>query len=392
MRRLRLSRSIRLLVLTPLLAGACSLGAVGIEERQRSGPARGKEAPAVEKIDFGKTRDGLPVEQYVLRNAHGMVMKVITYGATMTDLIVPDRNGKPASIVLGFDRLDGYLAEEPYFGATIGRVANRIGGASFELNGKTYKLAANNGPNTLHGGLKGFDKVVWRAEPHANEPAVTFSYLSKDGEEGFPGNLNVSVTYALTPQNEIRLDYTATTDKPTPVNLTNHAYFNLSGEGSGTILDEVLMIAANEYTPTNDALIPTGQVLPVKGTPLDFTTPTRVGARIDQVPAAPPGGYDHNYVLPPHTGLILAARVRDPKSGRVMEVETTEPAVQLYTGNFLDGTIRGRSGVPYVKHAALCLETQHFPDSVHHPNFPSTILKPGEKLTSRTIYRFSTEK
>lgn len=345
----------------------------------------------MEKTDFGRTRDGVPVEQYLLRNANGIVAKVTTYGATMTDLIVPDRDGRMASVVPGFDRLDGYLGEEPYFGSTVGRVANRIAGGTFELNGQTYKLATNNGPNHLHGGLKGFDKVVWRAEPHAgtDEPSVTFSYVSRDGEEGYPGNLSVSVTYTLTRQNEIRLDYTATSDKATPINLTNHSYFNLAGEGSGTILDHNLMIAADEFTEIDATLIPTRR-MPVRETPMDFTAPARIGARIDRVPGPPPGGYDHNYVLRPHTDLVLAARLEDPKSGRVMEVLTTEPGVQLYTGNFLDGTIRGRSGVPYVKHAALCLETQHFPDSVHHPDFPSTILQPGQRFASRTVYRFST--
>jgi aldose 1-epimerase len=352
-----------------------------------------KENATVEKVQFGKTHDGTTVEQYVLRNRSGVVAKLITYGATLSDLVVPDASGSNASIVLGFDSLDGYLADEPYLGATIGRVGNRIAGGTFELNGQSYKLAANNGPNHLHGGLKGFDKVVWKAEPHeGSDPSVTFSYASRDGEEGYPGNLSVRVTYTLTANNEIRLDYWATTDKATPVNLTNHSYFNLAGESSGTILDHELMIAADEFTPVDATLIPTGQIVPVRGTPMDFTTPTRIGARIDQVPGAPPGGYDHNYVLRPHSSLALAARLRDPKSGRAMEVLTTEPGVQFYSGNFLDGKIKGRSGTPYVKHAALCLETQHFPDSVHHPNFPTTILQPGQTFTSQTVYRFTSEK
>ncbi len=354
----------------------------------------GREKAGVEKTAFGQTRDGAAVDQYILRNANGVVAKVITYGATLIDLIVPDRGGQPGSVVLGFDRMDGYLSDEPYIGATIGRVGNRIARAQFELNGQTYKLAANDGANTLHGGRKGFDKVVWKAEPHASgqEPSVTFRYLSPDAEEGYPGNLSVSVTYTLTAKNEIVLDYVATTDKATPVNLTNHSYFNLAGEGSGTILDHLMMIAADQFTPVDDTLIPTGQIAPVKGTPMDFTTPTPIGSRIDKVPGRPPGGYDHNYVLRPHTALALAARVTEPKTGRVMEVLTTEPGVQFYTGNVLNGTIKGRSGVPYMKHAAFCLETQHFPDSVHHANFPSTILEPGKKLTSRTVYRFSSEK
>ena len=357
------------------------------------GPAGNNERSGVEKIDFGRTRDGVPVEQYVLRNANGIVAKLATYGATMTDLVVPDRDGRMASVVLGFDRLDGYLAEEPYFGSTVGRVANRIAGGTFELNGQTYKLATNNGPNHLHGGLKGFDKVVWHAEPHADagEPSVTFSYTCRDGAVGYPGNLTLGVTYTLTGQNEIRLDYTATSDRATPINLTNHSYFNLAGEGSGTILDHNLMIAADEFTDVDATLIPTRRT-PVRETPLDFTTSSHIGARIDRVPGPPPGGYDHNFVLRPHSDLVLAARLEDPKSGRVMEVLTTEPGVQFYSGNFLDGTIRGRSGVPYVKHAALCLETQHFPDSVHHPDFPSTILQPGQRFASRTVYRFSTRR
>ncbi|MGE5361031.1 MAG: aldose epimerase family protein [Bacteroidales bacterium] len=347
----------------------------------------------MEKLQFGKTHDGAAVEQYILRNANGVVAKVITYGATLSDLLAPDANGTNASIVLGFDSIDGYLGDEPYFGATIGRVANRIAGGTFELNGQPYKLAINNGPNHLHGGLKGFDKVVWQAEAHAGaEPAVMFSYLSRDGEEGYPGNVTVHVTYTLTARNELRIDYSATTDKPTPINLTNHSYFNLAGESSGTILDHELMIAADEFTPVDATLIPTGQILPVRGTPMDFTAPTRIGARINEVPGAPPGGYDHNYVLRTHTALALAARLRDPKSGRLMEVLTTEPGVQFYSGNFLDGKIKGRSGTAYVTHAALCLETQHFPDSVHHSNFPTTILQPGQAFTSQTVYRFATEK
>ncbi len=379
-----------LLTVLPLAAVGC--GGTGVDSHAGKDAASpgSKETSRVEKIDFGKTREGVAVDQYVLRNANGVVAKVMTYGATLTDLLVPDRNGKVTSVVLGFDRLDGYLAEEPYFGATIGRVANRIAGGTFQLNGQTYKLATNNGANHLHGGLKGFDKVVWRAESHdGDDPSVTLTYRSPDGDEGYPGNLSVSVTYTLTRQNEVRLDYLATTDKATPVNLTNHAYFNLAGEGSGTILDHEVMIAADQFTPADAALIPTGEILPVGGTPVDFTTPTRIGARIDQVPAAPPGGYDHNYVLRPHTDLLLSARLVDPKSGRVMEVLTTEPGLQFYSGNFLDGTIRGRSGVPYVKHAALCLETQHFPDSIHHPTFPSTIVQPGQRLVSQTVYRFS---
>jgi len=367
----------------PLAAAALACGRGGA-----------KEKPSVEKIDFGRTRDGAAVEQYVLRNAGGVVAKVMTYGATLTDLLVPDRDGKPGSIVLGFDTFPPYLGEVPYFGSTVGRYANRIARGVFELNGRQYTLATNNGPNHLHGGVRGFDKVVWRAEPHddAQSPSVTFTYRSPDGEEGYPGTLTVAVTYTLTAQNEIRLDYQATTDKATPINVTNHSYFNLAGEGTGTILEHELMIAADQFTPVDDTLIPTGAIAPVAGTPMDFTTPHRIGERIAEVPGAPPGGYDHNYVLRPHSGLALAARLSDVRSGRVMEVLTTEPGIQFYSGNFLDGKIHGRSGAAYVQHAALCLETQHFPDSVNHPNFPSVVLPPGQTFTSRTVYRFSIAK
>jgi aldose 1-epimerase len=350
------------------------------------------------------------VEIYTLTNRHGMTAKVMTYGATLTELVVPDKAGKPADVVLGFDKLEPYLAGTPYFGATVGRVGNRIAKGTFTLNGKTHHLATNNGPNHLHGGNVGFDKVVWKAEVLSarDGQAVKFTHRSPDGDEGYPGTLDVSVTYTLTDANELRLDYTATTDKPTPLNLTNHSYFNLAGEGNGLILDHVMMIAADEITPVDDTLIPTGRLAPVEGTVFDFTTPTALGARIDRVPVAPPVGYDHNFVLRRADGglsaeargakaeghgavhaLTLAARVFEPKSGRTMEVRTTEPAVQLYTGNFLDGTIKNRNGVPYLEHSAFCLETQHYPDSVNHPNFPSTILEPGKVYRSTTVYAFS---
>jgi aldose 1-epimerase len=349
---------------------------------------------AVQKAAFGKTKEGAAVEIYTLTNRNGMTAKVMTYGATLTELIVPDRSGKPGNIVLGFDTIEPYLAGVPYFGSTIGRVGNRIAKGSFTLNGKTYKLATNNGPNHLHGGVKGFDKVVWKAEVAPAGATVKFSYHSPDGEEGYPGNLDVSVVYTLTDANELHLDYTARTDKATPVNLTNHSYFNLAGDGSGSILDHVLMIAADQMTPVDDTLIPTGKLAPVKGTVFDFTTPTAIGARIAKVPIAPPVGYDHNYVLRPRgnmagNGLTLAARVTEPTSGRVMEVRTLEPGIQFYSGNFLDGTIKNRKGVPYEKHAAFCLETQHYPDSVNHRNFPSTILEPGLTYKTTTVYAFS---
>jgi len=294
-------------------------------------------------------------------------------------------------VVLGFDNLAGYLGGHPYFGAATGRVANRIAKGKFTLDGKEYKLAVNNPPNSLHGGLKGFDKVVWKAEDASGPvgPAVRLGYLSPDGEEGYPGNLAVTVTYTVTQSAELKIDYTATTDKATPVNLTNHTYFNLAGPASGTILGHELMLAADQYTPVDDTMIPTGEIRPVQGTPLDFTKPATFGARIDEIKGEP-GGYDHNYVLRgDHNKPVLAARVREPKSGRVLEMLTTEPGVQLYTANFLDGTLRGKGGVVYKKHQAFCLEAQHFPDAVHHASFPSTILRPGATYAQTTIYRFS---
>ncbi len=343
-----------------------------------------------EKMDFGKTPDGTPVEMYVLSNGK-MTAKVITYGAIVTEIDVPDRNGKLADVVLGFENLEGYLSGHPYFGAATGRVANRIAKARFSLEGKEYKLAANNGPNTLHGGIKGFDKVVWKASEASGPagPAVKMSYLSPDGEEGFPGNLSVSVTYTVTADNELRIDYAATTDKPTPVNITNHSYFNLAGPAAGSVLGHEMMLAADLYTPVDDTLIPTGEITSVQGTPLDFTRPATLGSRIAELKGEP-GGYDHNYVL--RSGgkeLALAARVTEPVSGRILEMFTTEPAVQLYTANFLDGTLKGKDGVVYKKQHAFCLEAQHYPDSVNQPKFPSTILRPGSTYTQTTIYKFS---
>ena len=362
-------------------------------DAQGTAKQKGAETPRrVERMDFGKTPGGTTVELYTLTNGK-ITAKVMTYGAILTELIVPDRDGKMADVVLGFDSLDGYLVPHPYFGATVGRVANRVGGAKFSLDGKDYTLAANNGPNTLHGGLKGFDKVVWKAEvvSQTPDPAVRFTYRSPDGEEGFPGNLDVAVTYTVTDQNAVRIDYKATTNKATPVVLTNHSYFNLSGPASGTILDHKLILGADKYTPGDETMIPTGVIAPVKGTPLDFTTMTTIGDRIDQMKGEP-GGYDHNFVLNAENRLPgPAAQVRDPKSGRILDVFTTEPGIQLYTGNFLDGTVKGKGGVVYKKHQGFCLETQHFPDSVHHANFPSTILRPGQTYTQTTIYRFGVD-
>jgi aldose 1-epimerase len=340
-------------------------------------------------MDFGKTPDGTPVELYELTNGR-ITAKVMTYGGIVTELNVPDRQGNAADVVLGFETLDAYIARNPHFGALTGRVANRIAGASFTLDGKEYKLAANNGPNTLHGGKKGFDKVVWKAEDVSGPagPAVKLTYVSPDGEEGFPGKLSVAVTYTVTQDDALKIDYSATTDKPTLVNLTNHSYFNLAGQTGGTILDHEMMIAADQYTAADDAYIPTGELKSVQGTPLDFTSPKALGARIAQIKGEP-GGYDHNYVIrPDKRSPALAARVREPSSGRVMEVFTTEPGVQLYTGNFLDGSVMGK-GVVYKKHTGFCLETQHFPDSPHHPEFPSIVLRPGATYKTTTIYKFS---
>ena len=346
----------------------------------------------IQEENFGKLQDGSTVKRYTLKNKNGVTAKLMEYGAILTELWVPDQNGNLQDVVCGFDNLDRYLKGHPFFGAIAGRYANRIAKAEFSLDGKEYKLAANNGRNHLHGGNKGFDKQHWRSESSEKpgEQSVRFSYLSKDGEEGYPGNLSVTVTYTLTDENELRIEYTGVTDKATVLNLTNHSYFNLAG--SGDVLGHEMMINADRYTPVDDELIPTGEIAPVKGTPLDFTQPHTIGERIDQLKPKP-GGYDHNFVL--NSGgksLELAARVTEPKSGRVMEVQTTQPGVQLYTANGLDGQITGVGGVSYVKYGAFCLETQHFPDSPHHANFPSVVLRPGETFRSTTIYTFPSVK
>ena len=339
---------------------------------------------------FGTTPDGTAVKIYTLANRQGMVAKITEYGAILTELWVPDRNGKPGDVVLGFDNLERYVKGHPFFGAIAGRVANRIAKGKFTLDGREYTLAVNNAPNHLHGGLKGFDKKVWHSRPlHGmeNEVAVEFSYTSPDGEEGYPGTLNVKVVYTLTDDNELRIDYTATTDKPTIVNLTNHSYFNLAE--SGSILEHRLLLNAERYTAADETLIPTGEILSVKGTGLDFTEPRRIGERIaDYLSFAK--GYDHNFVLDSGgKSLARCARVQDPSSGRVMEVWTTEPGVQLYCGNHLDGSLTGVGGVVYKQHTGFCLETQHFPDSINHPNFPSVVLRPGQTFRSTTAYKFA---
>jgi aldose 1-epimerase len=358
-----------------------------------TGPSHAQPIPEtnITKQQYGRLEDGTQIDLYTLTNSHGMTARIITYGAILTELWVPDAKGQAADVVLGFDKLSGYLGESPYFGAMIGRVANRIADGTFTLDGKEYILSKNNGPHSLHGGAKGFDKVVWHAEPLPTRDgaALQFSYLSPDGEEGYPGNLQVTVVYTLTEKNELKIEYKAQTDKATPVNLTNHSYWNL--DGSDTILNHELMLAADYFTPVDETLIPTGEIAPVAGTPMDFTRPQAIGSRIDQL-KGDPGGYDHNYVLRDEKSpMKLAARTRGPKSGRVLEIWTTEPGIQFYSGNFLDGSITGKYGRVYQKHAAFCLETQHFPDALHHADFPSIILRPGEIYRSTTVHKFSND-
>jgi aldose 1-epimerase len=340
------------------------------------------------KSAFGTMPDGTAVELYTLTNANGLVCKVITYGAVITELHVPDRNGRLDDIVLGFDNLAQYVKESPCFGAVVGRVANRISRGRFVVDGQTYTLAINNPPNTLHGGIRGFDKVVWTAEAAEapDGPSVVLRHVSPDGDEGFPGTLRVRVTYTLTNANELRIGYEATTDKATPVNLTNHSYFNLAGKGD--ILGQVLELKALRYTPSDSGLIPTGAIEGVAGGPLDFTMGKPIGRDIAKLSGM--RGYDHNFVIEGGgRGVVPAARVTEPVSGRSLEVETDQPGVQFYTSNSFDGTLVGKYAMAYPLHAAFCLETQHYPDSVNKPGFPSTILRPGETLRSTTVYRFS---
>jgi aldose 1-epimerase len=338
---------------------------------------------------FGRLKDGREVSLFTLSNRSNTTVKITNYGGIITAILTPDQNGKPDDIVLGFNTLDEYLAKHPYFGALIGRYGNRIAKGKFTLNGKEYRLAINDGENHLHGGLFGFDKVIWEATDLRNsaEVGLRLSYFSKDGEEGYPGNLHTTVTYLLNDQNELKISYEAATDQPTVVNLTNHAYFNLAGEGSGDILDHEAMINANRYTAVTDDLIPTGELKPVQDSAMDFTVSKPIGADINKVK----GGYDHNYVLNKNNDkeLSLAAKVLEPKSGRTLEVFTTEPGVQFYTGNSLDGALIGKAGKPYGKHGGFCLETQHFPDSPNQPGFPSTLLNPGDIYQQITIYKFS---
>lgn len=339
---------------------------------------------------FGRLPDGREVELFTLTNPRGLRARIATLGGIVTELHVPDREGRFADVVHGFDNLEAYVAGHPHFGCITGRVANRIARGRFTLDGREYQLACNNGPNHLHGGPEGFYKQLWKPVPLeiAGEVAVRLTYRSVAGEEGYPGNLDVAVVYSLTDADELRIDYTATTDAPTLVNLTNHSYFNLAGEGS--ILDHVLTLNADRYTPVDETLIPTGELASVAGTPMDFRQPALIGARFAEL-RGDPVGYDTNFVINRASeGLALAARVVEPKSGRVLEIRTSEPGVQLYTGNFLDGSLTGKNGVSYARHSGFCLETQHFPDAPNHPHFPSIGLRPGETYRQTTVHRFLT--
>jgi aldose 1-epimerase len=373
-----------------LLCALILLGGLSLASSLSSQGMRG----TIKKESFGKTTGGEQIDLYMLSNKKGMEVSITNFGATVVTLKVPDRAGKAADIVLGYDTLDGYEKGTSYFGATVGRYGNRIAGGKFSIDGKTYTLPKNNGENTLHGGIVGFNKKVWKAREIASKggESLEMTYLSADGEEGFPGNLSTKVVFTLpTDSNELKIDYAATTDKDTVLNLTNHSYFNLAGEGNGDILDHVMMLHAKQFTPVDKGLIPTGELRNVAGTPMDFNTATAIGKRINESDEQLVfgKGYDHNWVLTrPGNGLSIAAEAYDPKSGRRLEVLTTEPGVQFYSGNFLDGA-KGKGSKPYPQRAAFCLETQHFPDSPNHPNFPSTLLKPKAVFHSQTVFRFS---
>jgi aldose 1-epimerase len=382
--------------LTPLFL-VIVLAACANTDAQKPAPvAVAAQEGSVNKAVFGKTPDGEPVDVYTLTNAVAMQVRVITFGGIITSILVPDRNGTFADVALGFKELTPYLSNPPYFGAIIGRYGNRIAKGRFTLDGHTYTLAVNNRPNHLHGGIKGFDKAVWKAESfkQADTVGLVLTHTSPDGDEGYPGALTVRVTYTLNNTNELAFDYQATTDKATPVNLTQHTYFNLAGEGNGDIRDHILTLHASRMTPVDEGLIPTG-IASVAGTPFDFRMPSAIGARIDsndrQIKYA--NGYDHNFVLDrAGDDLMLAAHVEEPVSGRVLEVSTTEPGMQFYTGNFLNGKLTGKSGRRYDQRTGFALETQHYPDSPNHPEFPSTILRPGETYRSKTVFTFKVNK
>lgn len=368
-----------------LILFACNNGKNASNEEAAHETADSMKASITQK-EFGNYYNA-PVTEYTLTNSSGMEADILNYGGTITKLLVPDKNGKMGDVVLGFENFSGYMQKnDPYIGALVGRYANRIANAKFTLDGKTYKLAPNNFGNSLHGGNVGFDKVIWNVEK-IGDSSLKLTYLSKDGEEGYPGNLNAQVVYTLSADNSLKIDYTATADKPTPVNLTNHSYFNLSAGKDSTIVNHVLQLNADKYTPVNDQLIPTGQIADVKGTPMDFTIAKAIGKDIDKVK----GGFDHNWILNKNgDGLQQAATVYDPGSGRFMEVFTTQPGIQFYSGNFLNGSLQiTKQGQIYIPHAGLCLETQHYPDSPNQPSFPGTILKPGETYRQTTVYKFS---
>lgn len=372
-----------------LAALGLSLLASCAPQKEMTGMTRMKKQP------FGRTAAGVEADLYTFANRSGMEAAVTNYGGILVSLKVPDRAGALADVVLGFDTLDGYLKGHPYFGAIVGRYGNRIARGRFTLGGVEYKLAVNDGANHLHGGITGFDKALWSARDvsTAETAALELSHLSKDGDEGYPGNLSVRVTYSLNDAGELKIDYLATTDKDTVLNLTNHSYFNLAGQGQGDILGHEVMINADRFLPVDAGLIPTGELRPVRGTPFDFTQPVAIGARVgqDDEQLKRGRGYDHCWVLNSAPGaLALAARVREPASGRVLEVLTTEPAVQFYIGNFLDGSLTGKGGKVYGRRYGFCLETQHYPDSPNQPSFPSVVLKPGAEYRSTTVYRFST--
>jgi len=356
-----------------------------------AGSASAESRTKVQKTGFGKV-DGQDISLYTLKNGHGMEVAITNYGATVVTIKVPDKKGNIEDVALGYDKVEDYVTDKSYFGVTAGRYANRIANGKFTIDGQTYQVPQNDGPNALHGGKVGFNKHVWQAHEVPGKNAVAMSLVSKDGDQGFPGNLNVKVTFTLTEDNELRFDYLATTDKATVLNLTNHSYFNLAGQGKGDILGTQLTLHASRMTPVDSNLIPTGELKPVKGTPFDFTTEHVVGERInasdEQLKLG--RGYDHNFVIDrTKPGLVVAAEAYDPKSGRTLEVLSNQPGIQFYTGNFLDGTSHGKGGNNYPIRTGFCLETQHFPDSPNHPKFPSTLLKPGEKFTSTTIYKFS---
>jgi aldose 1-epimerase len=352
-----------------------------------------ESADLITTTTFGSASDGRAVEIYTLRNRHGMEARIATYGGIVVSLTAPDREGRFADVVLGYDRLEEYLKFSPYFGAVVGRYANRIGGAKFTLNGRTYTLAQNDGQHSLHGGVTGFDKALWSAKvvESAKDPTLELAYLSEDGEEGFPGNLEVKAIYALTNENELRIDFTATTDATTLCNLTSHSYFNLAGQDD--VLAHEVYINAGRFTPADAALIPTSELRPVDGTPFDFRKPAAIGARIhaDDAQLKHAKGYDQNFVIDKPPGQLgLHARVYEPKTGRILEVLSTEPGVQFYTSNHFDGSAVGKGGRAYQRYAAFCLEPQHFPDSPNKPNFPSAVLTPGQVYRNTIIYRFQT--